>query len=86
VKPHVVKAWACSSCHKPYPHTPFGKVAALGCCGCRECGGRGEYTGMETICDACHAKIELKNAEENLVAAQERFKRAQDAQCRIRSH
>lgn len=77
MKARAVRAWACSSCNKTYMHNEHGKRFAAACCLCRACGKRpSAYTGLQTRCQECHNREELKKAEENLVFAQERLEKA----------
>lgn len=77
VKAKVVKAWACGFCAKTYPHNEHGKMFAADCCLCRQCGKNpSAYTGRTTYCKECHARAELKSAEEGLAHAEARLKHA----------
>lgn len=72
------KAWLCGHCSKAYPFNEHGKLFAEACCLCRECKKNpAAYMGMTSRCKSCHDAHELKEAQENLVHAQQRLKKAQ---------
>jgi hypothetical protein len=80
MKPKVVKAWACSSCHKTYPHNEHGKRFAETCCLCKTCGKNpSAYMGSGTDCSQCHAKKVLKDARKSFEHAEKNLEAAERA-------